>query len=127
LQNNQNGSALATFYLGYPGGSGVNSSHIDWIGSIMEGYPVYSGYFQDNWRVTKRMTLNLGIRYDVQRGLRERHNNLNRGICLTCINPIGNQASYQANVANAANNAAWAAAGIDTSSLAMLMTRIGPT
>jgi len=121
LQNNQNGSALATFYLGYPGGSGVNSSHIDWIGSIMEGYPVYSGYFQDNWRVTKRMTLNLGIRYDVQRGLRERHNNLNRGICLTCINPIGNQASYQANVANAANNAAWAAAGIDTSSLATVV------
>ena len=121
VNGDQNGSALATFYLGYPGGTGVNSSHIDWIGSIMEGYPVYAAYFQDNWRVSRKMTLNLGIRYDVQRGLRERHNNLNRGICLTCINPIGNQASYQANVANAANNAAWAAAGIDTSSLSTVM------
>jgi Carboxypeptidase regulatory-like domain len=121
LPSNQNGSALATFYLGYPGGNGVNNSHIDWIGSIMEGYPVYAGYFQDNWRVSRKMTLNLGIRYDVQRGLRERHNNLNRGLCLTCINPIGNQASYQANIANAANNAAWAAAGIDTSSLSTVM------
>ena len=116
LANNQNGSALATFYLGDPAGGGV-----DWIGSIMEGYPVYAGYFQDNWRVTRRMTLNLGIRYDVQRGLRERHNNLNRGLCLTCINPIGNEASYQANVANTANNAAWAAAGIDTASLSTVM------
>jgi hypothetical protein len=121
VNGDQNGSALATFYLGYPGGNGVNNSHIDWIGSIMEGYPVYAGYFQDNWRVSRKMTLNLGIRYDVQRGLRERHNNLNRGLCLTCINPIGNQAAYQANVANAANNAAWAAAGIDTSSLSTVM------
>jgi len=116
LANNQNGSALASFYLGYPAGGGI-----DWIGSIMEGYPVYSGYFQDNWRVSRKMTLNLGIRYDVQRGLRERHNNLNRGICLTCINPIGNEPSYQANVANAANNAAWSAAGIDTASLSTVV------
>jgi hypothetical protein len=116
VPNNQNGSALASFYLGDPAGGGV-----DWIGSIMEGYPVYAGYFQDNWRVSKRMTLNLGMRYDVQRGLRERHNNLNRGVCLTCLNPIGNEASYQANVANAANNAAWTAAGINTASLATVM------
>lgn len=116
LPNNQNGSALATFYLGYPDNGGV-----DWIGSIMEGYPVYAGYFQDNWRVSRKMTLNLGMRYDVQRGLRERHNNLNRGICLTCISPLTNEPSYQANVADAANNAAWAAAGIDTSTLGTVM------
>jgi hypothetical protein len=114
--NNQNGSALANFYLGYPASGGI-----DWIGSIMEGYPVYAVYFQDNWRVTRRLTLNLGMRYDVQRGLRERHNNLNRGICLTCINPIGNQASYQANVANAANVAAWTAAGVDTASMGTVL------
>ncbi len=116
LQNDQNGSALASFYLGYPASGGI-----DWIGSIMEGYPVTSGYFQDNWRITKRMTLNMGLRYDVQRGLRERHNNLNRGICLTCINPIGEQASYQANVGNASNVAAWNAAGIDVANLSTVM------
>jgi len=114
--SNQNGSALASFYLGYPYTGGV-----DWIGSIMEGYPVYAGYFQDNWRATSRLTFNLGIRYDVQRGLRERHNNLNRGICLTCVNPIGNQAAYQSNVANAANVAAWTAAGISASSLGTVL------
>jgi hypothetical protein len=110
--NQPNGSSLASFYLGDPGSGGV-----DWIDSIMEGYPVFSGYFQDNWRVNHRLTLNLGIRYDVQRGLRERHNALNRGLCLTCVNPLTNDATYQANVANSANDAAWQAAGINPSSL----------
>lgn len=112
--NNQqpNGSSLASFYLGRPAGGAV-----DWIGSIMEGYPVFSGYFQDNWRLSPKMTMNLGIRYDVQRGLRERHNNLNRGLCLTCVNPLTNDSTYQANVTNLANNRLWTAAGISPASL----------
>jgi Carboxypeptidase regulatory-like domain len=111
-----NGSALASFYLGYPSGGGV-----DWIGSIMDGYPVYAMYFQDNWRVTQKLTLNVGIRYDVQRGMRERHDHLNRGLCLTCINPITNNSAYQANVANSTNAAAWTAAGINPSSLQQVL------
>lgn len=111
-----NGSALASLYLGQPSSGGV-----DWILPIMEGYPVYAAYFQDNWRVTPRLTLNLGIRYDVQRGLRERHNNLNRGLCLTCVNPITNDSTYQANVASSANQAAWTAAGINPGSLSQVL------
>lgn len=111
--NNPNGSSLASFYLGLP-----SSGNIDWIPSIMEGYPVYAMYFQDNWRVSHRLTLNLGMRYDIQRGLRERYNHLNRGLCLTCVNPLTNDSTYQANVANGTNIAAWTAAGISPSSLA---------
>jgi hypothetical protein len=111
-QQAPNGSSLASFYLGLP-----NTGSVDWFNSLAEGYPVYAGYFQDNWRVNQRLTLNLGIRYDVQRGLRERHNHLNRGLCLTCVSPLTTSSTYQANVASAANTAAWAAAGINTSSL----------
>jgi hypothetical protein len=111
-----NGSAIASLYLGEPSSGGI-----DWIGSIDEGYPVYSVYFQDNWRVTPKLTFNVGLRYDVQRGLRERHNNLNRGLCLTCVNPLTNDATYQSNVANSANSAAWAAAGITPSSLQQVL------
>ena len=111
-----NGSALASFYLGLPGGGNV-----DWIRSIMEGYPVYAAYFQDNWRATHKMTLNLGIRYDIQRGLRERHNYLNRGICLTCVNPLTSDPTYQANVASATNMAAWTAAGISPASVQQVL------
>jgi hypothetical protein len=118
-----NGSALASFYLGDPSTtqSQAGPGSIDWIGSIMDGYPVYAVYFQDNWRVSHRLTLNIGIRYDVQRGMRERNNNLNRGLCLTCVNPLTNEASYQSNVASAGNIAAWTAAGIDTSSLSQVL------
>lgn len=30
--------------------------------------PIYAAFFQDNWTVTPRMTLNLGLRYDVETG-----------------------------------------------------------
>ena len=114
--NQQNGSSLASLYLGYPATGGI-----DWNRTIFEGQPVWAGYFQDNWRVNHRLTLNFGMRYDVQRGLRERHNELNRGLCMTCVNPIGNTAAYQANVANGANAAAWTAAGINPASLTQVL------
>ncbi len=121
--NAPNGSALASLYLGVPSGTASNNGPggVDWNRTIFEGQPVYAIYFQDNWRVNHRLTLNLGLRYDVQRGLRERHNYLNAGLCLTCVNPLTNNATYQANVANGANDAAWAAAGINASSLATVM------
>jgi hypothetical protein len=105
--NEGNGSALASFYLGYPSGGGV-----DWNGTNAEGQPVYALYFQDDWRVSRKLTLNLGIRYDVQRGLRDRHNALDAGMCLTCVNPVGTDANFKANTSNASNIAAWQAAGV---------------
>jgi hypothetical protein len=111
-----NGSALASFYVGQPASGGV-----DWFTSEMEGYPVIGGYFQDAWRATAKLTMTFGLRYDVQRGLRERNNALNRGLCLTCVNPLTNDPTYQANVANGANAAAWQAAGISPSSLTQVL------
>jgi hypothetical protein len=109
--NTPNGSGLAALLLGYPTGGGV-----DWNGTIFEGQPVFAIYGQDDWRVNHRLSLNLGLRWDVQRGLRERHNHLNRGLCLTCVNPITNDATYGVNIASGANQAAWAAASIPTPS-----------
>jgi hypothetical protein len=120
--NTPNGSALASFYLGLPSqteglSSNVGPGSVDWIYSLMEGYPVFAMYFQDNWRVNQRLTLNLGLRYDIQRGLRERYNHLNRGLCFSCVNPLTNDSTLQSNVADASNAAAWTAAGINPSSL----------
>jgi len=105
--NIPNGSGLASLLLGIPTGGGV-----DWNGTIFEGQPVFAIYAQDDWRVNHRLTLNLGLRWDVQRGLRERHDHLNRGLCLTCINPITNDSTYAANISNSASQAAWSAASI---------------
>jgi Carboxypeptidase regulatory-like domain/TonB dependent receptor len=35
---------------------------------------LYAGYFQDDWRVTPRLTLNLGLRYEYETPIREDHN-----------------------------------------------------
>jgi len=54
------GGALASFLLGFPDSAtrrNVNET-MPWWGSVM-GF-----YIQDAWKVTNRLTLNLGVRYD---------------------------------------------------------------
>ncbi|MGO9088792.1 MAG: carboxypeptidase regulatory-like domain-containing protein [Terriglobales bacterium] len=105
-----NGYGFADFLLGLPDNPGTGpNSHIDWNDSLFDYEPVWYLYAQDDWKVTHRLTINVGLRYDVQVGLKERYNELTRGVCLTCINPVTNDGVFQANVANSANQAAWQA------------------
>jgi hypothetical protein len=67
------GDALATFLVGYPDAGGSYEIQ-DRIAS--ENYQ-YAGYAQDNWRVTDKLTVNLGLRYDVTLPRTERYNRQN--------------------------------------------------
>ena len=55
----QNGIGFASFLLGLPSGGSFNfGADIDFR------YKYYAGYIQDDFKVTKKLSLNLGLRYD---------------------------------------------------------------
>src|SRR5580704_2547879 len=76
--SNNAGYGFASFLLGNGSGS-INS---DGPGENMQ--TVYWGlYFQDDWKVTPKLTLNLGIRYDNPSPWTERYNRITSW-CGTC-------------------------------------------
>ncbi len=110
LSGINDGFIVGDMLLGYPSGGGL-----DYDQTTIQGFPLWALYGQDDWKITKKLTLNIGLRFDLQGGLRERYNRLNRGMCFTCVNPITNEPQYQANLA--ADGPALAAAGINPASL----------
>jgi hypothetical protein len=55
------GDAIATWLLGNPTGS----SRITTANFISSQKTAYAGYFQDDWKVSRKVTLNLGVRYEL--------------------------------------------------------------
>ena len=86
------GQGLATMLLGLPTGG-----YVDRNASYAEQSTEYSFYVHDDWRVTPRLTLNLGIRYEIESPLTERFNRTVRGYDFNTPNPL--EASAKANYA----------------------------
>ena len=57
------GNAFADFLLGYPNSTG-NATPSGIAGRVLSSH--YSGYIQDDWKVSSKLTVNAGIRYDLQ-------------------------------------------------------------
>jgi hypothetical protein len=77
------GSPLASLLLGYPASGAVSYN----ISSAFQSL-YYGGFFQDDWRVTSRLTLNLGLRWDYEGPMSERYNRQNDGFAFTTPNPV---------------------------------------
>jgi Carboxypeptidase regulatory-like domain len=56
---NAGGNAFASFLLGY-----ADSGQIDTVRFIGQQFYYFGGYFQDDWRISQKLVLNLGVRWD---------------------------------------------------------------
>ena len=60
---------------------------------------LYAPFFQDNWKVTRKLTLTLGVRYELETAERERYNRAVMGFNPQAVQPWAQQvmANYAAN------------------------------
>jgi hypothetical protein len=77
------GDPIAALLLGTP--TSVNY-FINIAYALQQKY--MAPFVQDDWRVSDRLTMNLGLRYDYESPFTERHNRMNAGFCNTCVNPL---------------------------------------
>lgn len=80
------GLSVASFLLGTPSGGSVTINP-----TYFNSQHYYAPFLQDDWRITQRLTLNLGIRYDLNLPPVERHNQSNYTFDTTTTNPVNSQ------------------------------------
>ena len=77
------GFGMASFLMGWP--SGGSMPYANGI-SVLSTY--YGFYFQDDFRVSKKLTLNMGVRYEYESPRTERYNRTTRGFAYDTASPL---------------------------------------
>jgi Carboxypeptidase regulatory-like domain/TonB dependent receptor-like, beta-barrel len=82
------GQGIAAFLLGIP----TNNSFIEIRPEQSFAVDSNGLFVHDDWRVSQRLTVNLGLRYDIELGMTEAENRAVRAFDFTTANPIQGQA-----------------------------------
>ena len=83
------GQALAALLFGIPtGGSLTVPSAQDFA----ESNRVWAGFVQDDWKITRKLNVNFGVRYELETPLSERFNRTVRGFDTSAVQPFEAQA-----------------------------------
>ena len=98
------GRELASFLMGLVTGGSID------IPTEYDASEDYVGFFaQDDWRITPNLTLNLGLRYEVETGVKEGRGAIVKGFDQTAASPIAAQvlANFNANAPAGITNPAF--------------------
>lgn len=91
LEQNQ-AQGMAAFLLGVPTGG-----NFPLLADRAATAKYHGIFFQDDWKITPKLTLNLGLRYELDMGTTERYNRILTDFDPTVTNPV--EAQAQANYA----------------------------
>jgi len=82
-KTNGTGSDFADALLGYPSSGNVNTTT-----KLYTQVNYVAGYIQDDFRVNNKLTLNFGLRYEFETGIKEKNNHYVVGFDGNAINPL---------------------------------------
>ena len=88
--NELEGNAFASFLLGAPSGGQVDVNpkpHYEWFFA--------APWIQDDWRINRKLTVNLGFRWDFNGSVTEANDMLNYAFDPTLVNPISTKVGQQ--------------------------------
>jgi len=77
------GASLATMLLGYPTSGSMNV-----VANFNDFLRYYGGFVQDDFRITPKLTVNFGLRFEHESGIREANNKLIVGFNSTAASPL---------------------------------------
>ncbi len=86
INNNDTGNAIANMLLGRLDFTRQNTAQ---IATPIAAYLDYGAvYLQDDFRLTSKLTINAGLRYEIETGLKERENHFTVGFDPTATSPL---------------------------------------
>ncbi len=91
VQDALSGNSVASLLLGYPSGGRIDNKVGPYYQTVY-----YAPWVQDDIKLTRRLTVNLGLRWDFNLPPSERFNRMNRGFFADAVNPISSRIDQKA-------------------------------
>jgi outer membrane receptor protein involved in Fe transport len=80
------GNGLASMLMGIP-----SSAYVQKVIDPYHTHHYYAGFFQDDWKINPRLTVNIGLRWDRETGNRERYDRMVNGLDWNVPSPIADK------------------------------------
>ena len=106
------GNSIASILLGNPT-SGSDAINVKTFWSD----PYWAPFVQDDWKLSRKLTLNLGVRWDFMPGEVERHNQGNYAFNTTAVNPINSEVRFPVTARFLVASRIWASTAIRARSI----------